>query len=1590
MEGFAVMSDAAADARMKEKDTHLANLIIEKRAAAKEIEGLKAEIADLRAQLQRATSRGLLPYAEGLSPTLAEEKTAPNNAPIEEISIWNEELIHTVEQLQRSLIQLEANSKAQLITLTDRLNQMREENERLLRENDSLKARIGDDVLRQRQTNRIEVAFERSRIAARVRAAGLQRLEAAEANLMEAHDDVYHVQRWDAMLLPQRDVSFVFHFVSNVTYPLGDVEELIMKVYQQFLFHSSSCCRGYRVGFYKSMEVFVFQAPSDALLFAKECHEQLVRLSWFSCIENMPSFSTITENNKVLYKGPRIHTCIFTCSPESYVDPVSGKYAFFGPEVVEAVQAAIEQCPIGEIVVNEKWSQLMCMQSRMREDRSALTESNVAELRECLGPMWNVVGLPGAHHIIASILPSGLRGRRGVEASVLYPSRKYPCLEMKDSASVVCMVVNRMKGMLPDTFEAPEEGRQKSNGGDDVILQQMRRRPNFWHDAVAKAPLHTSTQQPSTEFSDSAAKLLELFVVQKENSNLVTLYRKAEAVSAVLERNIMESEDRFEIRKHKTLHPSETAYICTIDTGDESIWKRLLLKSISDEQFESIQNTIRGDVHNAAKVHFGFLMSGNYSDVFTYVFREVEQALAFVSEMYIKVNRTGTKYAHTSLGKGRDIFLFRAGVVSGSMTSIYRNLENGVLKCTGPAIRLSGTLCDLAESGEILAMEDVIRSFYSKKENLLDTQYTVKQRPQFIGSHDAPAVVHSILPKPFAYRHKQLRSFGKAAVQNKNLYLPYRSVLAALTLRRDELPRQGVLDMMEQQQRRLEFGEMARMSAEDNYERGWQVSTATTSPLRSPWLLLCQPQAEEQSENVPARRRSVRFRTMEEVDAGLMYVRRSTKPRAFLYCDVAGAGAITRSVAPPLLTLVWAHYNYIVQSAVRNFSGYVAKTNSTTSYLVVFEEPTMALEAARQIQLEMVESMWPEELRVLESTLHVKDIKSRTVLFNGPRPQIAVHVSDQYTWCFISPSSSPAALRSDASSKAKSEDGADGGSATAEPLSVVHISGVGVDETFVLGLHAHGGEIRLSRSLLNAVGAHPSGKLLLAQLKMELVVTPSVIHSVEGTKEKSSTTTAEAQKTQGNSEPKAVKANVFAEECVAAVPRRLEGRLALILPSTSTAFGAAKRTEAALAMATASATEDNAESTSGEDDGAVSADDTGKLESVTPAAVTTETTGLASATLPRAIVLPAAMMAQHAWLVEPEESFNPLPAALHSDWSTVTLQPANGLKDLGFLEETSRIQTALQELLKMFPSAQLLAQAVEGVSDESASELPAEHQADSSTNAAAGGAAGKKTSTENRSSTKIPAPPTVMSAARGSVNLTRRSKDAALSKACATSSAARVATRAAAVRQYALFMDFSKYLITVLLNALEIGADQRSPPALPLPHCGQSSKITAVGPPPISSDSGPSGPPGGSAGSASQKNSRSAVSGRVHGTSFRAIECSSSGSARESCVSSLPGIPPPNGRLLNKSPAGARASLTPSPLSRDAEPQERGASDSLCEGFKVSSERPFLSALDYLDGACRTLAQLSGTELGKLAKIPAAPLSKSKAFPFRSNSARRH
>lgn len=59
-----------------------------------------------------------------------------------------------------------------------------------------------------------------------------------------------------------------------------------------------------------------------------------------------------------------------------------------------------------------------------------------------------------------------------------------------------------------------------------------------------------------------------------------------------------------------------------------------------------------------------------------------------------------------------------------------------------------------------------------------------------------------------------------------------------------------------------------------------------------------------------------------------------------MYCDVIGTAAIAQHLnSNEMLRKVYSCYNHIVQRCVARYNGFVVKTNSITSYLVVFAQP---------------------------------------------------------------------------------------------------------------------------------------------------------------------------------------------------------------------------------------------------------------------------------------------------------------------------------------------------------------------------------------------------------------------------------------------------------------------------------------------------------------------------------------------------------------------------------------------------------------------------------------------------------------------------
>ncbi|EPY23110.1 hypothetical protein AGDE_13015 [Angomonas deanei] len=83
-------------------------------------------------------------------------------------------------------------------------------------------------------------------------------------------------------------------------------------------------------------------------------------------------------------------------------------------------------------------------------------------------------------------------------------------------------------------------------------------------------------KQQQALVDEHATKLLDYFKMKQEKESVMEFYRKVELNCAELEKQIMSSEDRFVASKRRPLNPSETAYVCTIDTGDDRMWKSIL------------------------------------------------------------------------------------------------------------------------------------------------------------------------------------------------------------------------------------------------------------------------------------------------------------------------------------------------------------------------------------------------------------------------------------------------------------------------------------------------------------------------------------------------------------------------------------------------------------------------------------------------------------------------------------------------------------------------------------------------------------------------------------------------------------------------------------------------------------------------------------------------------------------------------------------------------------------------------------------------------------------------------------------------------
>lgn len=939
---------------------------------------------------------------------------------VQQISQWNKDLVDTVNELRKSMLEMETDAKAQIIVLKDEVGRLYAENEFLRRENDALKERVADDVLRQRQTNRVEMAFEKARMASRVRAAGLRRLESMEAVLMETHDDLYFVQRFDAAKLPVRDVTFVMHIVANMSVPHASGEEFTMNVYQEILLGAAKQHGGYHVCSVRPMEIFAFHSATAALNFSKACHVAVTGVAWPYRTTEIPHFAPVIDNGEVLYRGPRVHTCIYTCNPGSEVDPINGRSLYYGQEIRQAVLAAVQGAPVGEIVANRAWGRLFCKEVNIMNDIHMDIVVEVNDLREKMGSGWSVIAVESeVQDLFCLILPKTLERRRGLPPYYLYPTPRF-LRGAIDVDTFLPHVINSIKGVKRLSLVSSQDPQHSCHEG--------------WVDGLV-GRRQTATEEQN---NPNGIDLLSTYGLKHERANIISLCKKIEAICAFHEETAMKAEDWY-VSRFSVIDPSETLFVCTVDIGDSALWMHVTNSLLTADEVDHLRGKLRSLVHFAGGRHDGVYVNGNDRGVLVFAFRYAEQVLRFATHVYTSVSQSCEKITKT------DVSPMRAGITVGKLHSL-RGVSTasccfedtsksvsavdgkphgtGVTIYGGKAVTSSCFLCDSAEVGDILVVADVMQTFYATKTNLAGMEYNVvKECGRFLGSHSALVDVYSVLPKLYAHRRQGSKNENKPVTQWCNT--PRRCVKSILQADNQVMRRADVMPFLLRHQQFMERGEAAMMAARDEF-----FTLHAHGALRLPWSVVGKSRAPQ-------------------------------KEVGFIFCDAMDVSTIAEHVSDDMYKEIMAQYNHVVRETLLMHGGFIAKTNSTSAYIVVFNEPYRAMEAALQIQRQLLVPPWPNKLHTLEATLYVRSAKTGILLFRGVRAKIVVHVSSEFQYTRVG--------RGD------------------EGRNAVHVFGPAVDTVAEFASLACGGEILMTPHALDNLQSTLHGSLLLHQVDFQTV-----------------------------------------------------------------------------------------------------------------------------------------------------------------------------------------------------------------------------------------------------------------------------------------------------------------------------------------------------------------------------------------------------------------------------------------------------------------------------------------------------------------------
>jgi class 3 adenylate cyclase len=466
--------------------------------------------------------------------------------------------------------------------------------------------------------------------------------------------------------------------------------------------------------------------------------------------------------------------------------------------------------------------------------------------------------------------------------------------------------------------------------------------------------------------------------------------------------------------------------------------------------FEESIDQMRQLISIACQLHGGSVIASSNDDVAVVVFSST--LLAFRFAAYMQMNAATSIRCMAAL-PAKEILpeepMIRCGIAVGTVGAAL-SAPAAVVARGNRFLKLAARICSAAHGGEILASGDSVRSFRSVTAQLISTEFAIVGRgmkllPQLSG---CATEIFSLQPSALAFRHRLLLAntapippivmaaplasggsgqLGPAAVTSSidaQVLARSNQTAAIKSPANGALPLQSSPSVAQQSLSGTLSGTLNTNSSQQQQQQKTAKGAVTIQLIQAlegrefQKIMAVFTSAERRSfaeyGDVPAakfRAAQLRLERMESDlmrlhdTAGISVVPPSTSASSssssssslsgedstlvVLYCDVESSAKLLEACGENFVRSQ-QHYCRLALDIFSSYDGYVVKATMFEAFIVVFRSARAAVEAACELQLQLLSSDWPPELLKCERALKIRDARTQAVVYNGLRVRIGV------------------------------------------------------------------------------------------------------------------------------------------------------------------------------------------------------------------------------------------------------------------------------------------------------------------------------------------------------------------------------------------------------------------------------------------------------------------------------------------------------------------------------------------------------------------------------------------------------------------------